>query len=432
MNAYQEAVAKKEAKDRELAEHFAKYPDFKMPPEAVEKVQQFERELKDLQDKVVETQGLSDSYNANQKRLEESRNGHHAIPHQGGQGGQDEVGEVTLYKTLGQLYVESDAYRDAIKRKGATGEWYHEMPGVNPKSYLDSDGMRIEQKVDLRKLEGDERKRYEAQALEQKTTMTTAAGWAPQSIRTGIVIFDEQRIPTVPDIIPRGNTDQAAVVYMEETTFTNNVAPKAENTAFDESAFALTERTRTCRKVGGTIPASYEQLEDVSGVQDYLNNRMSLQVRQVLETQILTGDGNSPNFNGFATDVSQTQAKGADPTPDAFYKGMVTVRATGRANPTHQVMHPLDWQDIRLLRTPDGIYIYGSPQDPGVERMWGLPVIQSTAQTQNTGLTGDFTGFSQLWMRKELAMETTNAHASEFLNNVLRIKVWVRACLTIY
>jgi HK97 family phage major capsid protein len=69
---------------------------------------------------------------------------------------------------------------------------------------------------------------------------------------------------------------------------------------------------------------------------------------------------------------------------------MVKIRVTGRAIPTHHVMHPTDWQNVRLLRTVDGVYIWGSPSEAGPERMWGLPVVQEDADAAGTGYTGSF------------------------------------------
>ena len=61
-----------------------------------------------------------------------------------------------------------------------------------------------------------------------------------------------------------------------------------------------------------------------------------------------------------------------------------------RAVPTHHVMHPEDWQDVRLLRTVDGVYIWGSPSEAGPERMWGLGVVQNEARAAGSGFVGSF------------------------------------------
>jgi hypothetical protein len=80
--------------------------------------------------------------------------------------------------------------------------------------------------------------------MEAKTAFTTAAGWSPQTTRVpGLVIEKATRPIQVIDIIPTGPTNQAAVVYMEETTRTHNAAERAENATYAESAFALTQRS---------------------------------------------------------------------------------------------------------------------------------------------------------------------------------------------
>lgn len=91
-----------------------------------------------------------------------------------------------------------------------------------------------------------------------KTAFTTAAGWAPESIRIGRVVDDAQRPVEVIDIIPAGQTTQAAIVFMEETTFTNNADFRAENAAYAENAFALTEQSETVRSIGASLPVTDE------------------------------------------------------------------------------------------------------------------------------------------------------------------------------
>ena len=158
--------------------------------------------------------------------------------------------------------------------------------------------------------------------VDVKTLMTQAAGWAPESLRMPGYVPHAERIPTVVDAFPMGTTTQAAVVYMEETTFTNNAAARAEgaNNA-GEAALALTQQTANVREFAVWLPVTREQMDDVPQVQGYVNNRLSLMLRQVMSAALLTGAG-APSFTGIIGLAGvQTQAKGADPTPDADLQG---------------------------------------------------------------------------------------------------------------
>lgn len=272
--------------------------------------------------------------------------------------------------------------------------------------------------------------------VDLKTLMTTAAGWAPETTRGPRMVDFVTRPLQVIDTIPTTGTSQTAITYMEETTFTNNAAEVAEAGTKPEAALALTERTDPVRKIAVWLPVTEEQLEDVEGIQGYINNRLMFMVRQRLDSQILVGDGTAPNLSGILDRSGiQTQAKGADPVPDAIYKAMTKVRLSGAGNggaiPNIVYMHPLDWQDVRLLRTGDGIYIWGSPADPGMERIWGLPVAQAEGLTQDTGLVGD-TSFVELAVKKGITLKTTDSHSDYFIKNQLVILAEMRAALAVY
>src|SRR3990167_203575 len=60
-----------------------------------------------------------------------------------------------------------------------------------------------------------------------KTLMDTTS-WVPETTRTGRLIDKAERPIQVTDLIPAGATSQSAVVYMEETTLTENAAEIAE------------------------------------------------------------------------------------------------------------------------------------------------------------------------------------------------------------
>ena len=300
-------------------------------------------------------------------------------------------------KTFGEKFVETEAYKTGLGGNGV-------------ESTIDVDPKFI-----------------------YKTDFTTSAGFAPETSRTGLVVESAQYPLRVADVIPAGTTNQSAVVYMVESTFTNNAAEAAEAAQYGEAALALTETTSTVRKIAVFIPTTDEQLADVGQVSSYLDGRLSFMLQQRLDSQLLTGNGSAPNLRGVLnTSGISTQAKGSDSTPDAIYKAITSVRTTGAADPDTVVMHPNDWQSIRLLQTSDGLYIWGNPADSGPERIWGLPVVQTTAETENTALVGAFRTFSQLFTRQGIQVQVSNSHSDFYIKGKLAIRADMRAALAVY
>jgi len=288
---------------------------------------------------------------------------------QGQPGGSDERAWATV-KSLGEL-VTADATFEAWLKSGAAGGHALNFDEVWPSDLL--------------------AKGAAFPTLGSKALFATTAGWAPESLRIPGVVEAVTRPVQLLDIIPMAQTGVEQVVYMEETTRTHAAAETAEGGAFAESTFTHTEQTSAVRKITDSVPVTDEQLEDVAQVGSYLNGRLIFGVRQRLDLQLLVGNGTPPNLRGIKNTVGiQTQAKGLDPVPDAFFKAMTKIRITGRAMPTHHIIHPTDWEGVRLLRTADGIYIWGNPSEPGPERMWGLPVVQNDAGLKGTGYVGSF------------------------------------------
>ncbi len=263
--------------------------------------------------------------------------------------------------------------------------------------------------------------------VDLKTLFERTAGFAPESVRIPRVEQYAVRPLMVADLLPVLPTSQAAIKYMEETTFTNNAAETAETGTYGEAALAFTERSVPVEKIAVWLPVTDEQLEDVPSMAAYINNRLAYMLEARLDSQILNGNGTPPNLMG-TLNVSgiQTQAKGADPTPDAFYKAFTLIRTVGFAEPDVCFMNPADWQDIRLLRTSDGIYIFGSPLDPGIERMWGIRVVLSMAVVANTGIVGAYGQYSALYMRRGLDIKVSDSHDTYFIAGKQAIRADMR------
>lgn len=261
----------------------------------------------------VEVEGLVDVAKAAQATREHAEKGERR-----GEPGDERGKSGGRPKNLGELFVESQAYKG---RQGAVG----------PEAHLD---------------------------IELKSLFDTVTGWTPETTRGPRIVDFVTRPIQLIDLIPGNTTSQAAVTYMEETVYVNNAAELAEGGPYPESALGLEEKTSPVRKIGTWIPVTDEQLEDVPQVRGYINNRLPFMIRQRLDSQILVGSGTAPNLRGILNTVGiQTQALGGDPKPDAVYKAMTKIKVNALAMPNATVWNPNDWQEIRLLRTTDGIYI---------------------------------------------------------------------------
>jgi HK97 family phage major capsid protein len=328
-----------------------------------EKVREMDDELNELAKKAEKLEAAENAA----KGLADREKVRGRPPMPGGRGNHPSI--AARMKSLGEMLAEEKAYADWLERGAPNGIdfSYDVLP-----SDMMAKGMRVD-------------------TLQTKALMSTGSGYAPESVRLPGFVEATTRPIQLVDIIPTAETSQSVIKYMEETTRTHGAAERAEGGAYAESTFVFTERSGDVRKITDSVPVTDEQLEDVPMMSGYINGRLTFGVRQRLDTQVYVGNGTAPNLRGIINVAGiQTHAKGADPVPDAFYKAMTKIRTVGRAVPTHHVMHPEDWQDVRLMRTTDGVYIWGSPSESGPDRMWGLPVVQAEARPAGSGLVGSF------------------------------------------
>jgi HK97 family phage major capsid protein len=314
------------------------------------------------------------------------------------------------YKSLGQLFVETDDYnRHPKENLGSNGNIKADIKNVSLKSLMESGAL--------------------------KTTMATSAGWAPYpTLSPRPLVLSAMRRPVVADLIPQDDTTQSAILYYEETTFTNNAGAVSEGGTKPEAALATTLRTQPVVKIAVTLPVTDEQLADVPQVRGYIDGRLTMMVRLKEETDLLGANGTPPNLQGFHTKAGiGNLARGAEEdNADAILRAITDVNSvTGFANASGIIMHPLQWQAIRLIRTQTGDYIWAHPSINGPQTLWGLPVVVTPAETDGIALVGDFQMYSHISRRLGLRIDVGYIN-DDFVKDIQRIRLEERLSLEIY
>jgi len=351
----------------------------------LEKLHAIEAELKDLKEDHEEYTALVKS----RQLADEAANFTKDIP-------KDQPGSTpAARKSIGQLIMAS---------KAVHGERMRVAFDIDPKSLL---------------------------TPQMKADFFTTSGWAPEDLRRPGYVEAPTRPISVVDNLPIYPTTQNSVVYMLETTKTSAAAEKAEGGAAAESSLELTETSQAVQEVATFVPTSKIQLEDVAFAEAYLTNTLNFMVRQKMSYQILNGSGTPPALKGTLNigGSLQTQPKGSDPTPDAIYKAFTLIRTVGYTEPSVLFANPSDWQEVRLLRTADGIYIFGNPADAGPATIWGVKVVQTAECVADTMITGDYANFAFVAMRRGVEVEMSSGYSDYFIKGKLAVLASLRCAV---
>ena len=124
---------------------------------------------------------------------------------------------------------------------------------------------------------------------------------------------------------------------------------------------------------------------------------------------------------------------------NALYAAITKIRVNALVEPDGIVMHPNNWQALRLAKDTAGQYLGGGPMIGAVrqqamagETAWGLPVVVTSRIAANTALVGAFGTMAQVFYRGGLTVEASNSHASFFQSNLTALRAERRLALAVY
>jgi len=281
--------------------------------------------------------------------------------------------------------------------------------------------------------------------LELKTAIINATGPRQplvQAHRVPGIVANPDRILTVRDLLPIGQTSSNLIEFAKENVFTNNAGPQVggspeafENVTKPESGITFTLTSEAVQTIGHWVPASKQVIADSTMLQSYINARLTYGLKLKEETQLLTGSGANGELNGIYTQATAYSLRSPQISNEiTLIRDMIRQAHASEYLPDAIILNPTDWYDIdvRTVGTGDDRYVVGNPRAMSQPMLWGLPVVLSNSMASGTALVGAFGAGAQIWDRMESTIEVSTENSDNFVTNMCTILAEERLALTVY
>lgn len=197
----------------------------------------------------------------------------------------------------------------------------------------------------------------------------------------------------VADLVSRQDISGPVASWLRQTAWTNAAAAVARGAAKPESAITLVRESADLQYIATVLTGLHRaDLEDESSLRDVIGRKLFEGIRLELDEQILLGTGVAPELQGI-------QDAGSGVATIAFATSMETTIRKARTAlladnvvPTALVMHPNDVEALDLKTVTGGSYLFQpeGPVDSNQDRIWGVSIVESPAQTADFAVLGDF------------------------------------------
>jgi HK97 family phage major capsid protein len=250
--------------------------------------------------------------------------------------------------------------------------------------------------------------------------------------------YDPTRPVHVRQLLPQGSTTAEVVRYVRESAYDNGAAATAQGATFTESDFDLTAYDANVQKIGTYFRISEEMLNDTPQLTSYLAARAPEKLLTVEDTQLLYGNGTTPNISGISTSGATAFAAGsfADTITAANQFDVLTVAINQLAlvnyRPDYIMLNPTDFAKILLLKATTNEYLQEQAYMGLQPQFLGIPVVQNTAITAGTYLVGNFGLATQMWVRENLSLEFFREDGTNVRDGFVTVRLVERIALTNY
>ncbi len=276
--------------------------------------------------------------------------------------------------------------------------------------------------------------------LEVKNTVTNAIANTYSERRPGLV-EGAFRVFTIEDLLVSIPTSSNAIDWVRENVFTNSAAEVAEGGQIAQSSITFSPGTMPVQNIAHFVKVTRQLAMDNAAMAAYINRRMVYGVNLRVESQLVAGNGTSPNLSGLTlagnftahgyTAASLT-ALNLSPTNRFDLIGKMIGDCAAADYPADVVvLNTADWWTLRLTKDGQGRYILGDPGSAAPPVLFGLPVVASNSMVSGSVWVGSLSQAATKHDRESITLDLSDSDENNFQLQLVSVRAIRRLALTV-
>lgn len=261
------------------------------------------------------------------------------------------------------------------------------------------------------------------------TNFSTADASVTQ-VRPGIIELPKRKLH-IRQLLQGGGMSTSNFAYVKEVTGEEGPETVAEGSAKNQFDLDLQEVESPAQYVAGYIRISRKMLDDIAGMTTFLQSRLLELLLRSEDTQLISGNGTSPNLSGITDSGNYTAASTSETTGALMLIDAISQLEGYDREANGILLHPTDyWTLAKLTNLNQSSAVVTS--ENGVLRIGGVPVYRSTACTVDKYIVGDWVMGANLLTREAPRVEFFYEDGTNVRENKVTVRVEERVAFPIY
>ena len=214
-------------------------------------------------------------------------------------------------------------------------------------------------------------------------------------------------------------------------------APVAEGATKSQFDFDLLESSVNIETIAGWLRVTRKAMSNIPGFVSFLQRRIPERFRNVIDSQVLYGNGNTPNLKGILTSGNFTDSTStiSNPLIEKLIDDIALLEDTYERDANGILLRPIDYYSF-FKNKSGGSGQYDLPQGVTIEggqlRLFGIPAFATTALNTPDYIVGDWANGAQLLTQEAMRIEFFDQDANNVTENKITIRVEGNYALPVY